>query len=110
MLSLIVPVRNDVTLSRNCIQCALHSLSVLQVSAQVILIDDQSPPEEGIMDMFREMRERGKAMFDFTLVRTAKREHYTGVFSLGLTLAKREHAFFLSNDMLITPKIGRAHV
>lgn len=110
MLSLIIPARNNVPLTRDCIKSALHSLNTLNLKCQIILIDDLSDPAEGMLDLFRQMRELGKSAHEFTLVRTAQHEHYTGVFSLGLSLAVREHAFFLSNDMLITPSFFAATI
>ena len=35
--------------------------------------------------------------------RSRKRQHYSGVFSIGLNLETRDIIFFISNDMFVTP-------
>lgn len=102
MLSIIVPARNNPVLTRDCISSAISSLDALRLSCEFILIDDASDPKDGISALFSEIRANA-AHHQFIIARSHKHRHYTGVFSLGLHLARRERIFFLSNDMLITP-------
>lgn len=101
MLSIIVPARNHPALTQSCLGSILHSLNRLNLNAEFILIDDASDPEERIVDIFREHRANaiGHAC---KIARTKTWQHYTGVFSLGLSLATRDVILFISNDMFMT--------
>jgi GT2 family glycosyltransferase len=102
MLSIIVPARNDGKMTRECLGALLHALERLRLQAELILIDDASEPGEGILDAFRETRQRARGQ-NVKIIRAANHRHYSGVFSLGLHFAQGDRVFFLSNDMLVTP-------
>lgn len=102
LLSVIVPARNDGSLTRACLDALLQSLASLGVRCELILIDDASEPGEGLVGVFRDVRAMAPGVA-VTIVRAQERRHYSGVFSLGLTLSKGEAIFFLSNDMWVTP-------
>jgi GT2 family glycosyltransferase len=107
LLSVIVPARNDAVSTRECLVSAVNSLSTLNMNCEFVLIDDASDPDEGIQQVFQEIR-GGAPQHQFKIARTKQRVHYTGVFSLGLHLSGKEKVFFLSNDMLITPQFFTA--
>jgi GT2 family glycosyltransferase len=68
---------------------------------EFILIDDESPPAENILDVFRQHRTDAVG-HEVKIIRSRKRQHYTGVFSIGLNHATRDPVFFISNDMIVT--------
>ncbi len=107
MLSVIVPARNDAVSTRECLVSAVNSLDSLGLHCEFVLIDDASDPGEGIQQIFAEIRAAAK-QHRFKIARTKERYHYTGVFSLGISLSESERVFFLSNDMLITPQFFTA--
>ncbi len=107
MLSVIVPSHNDAATTRDCLASAVTALSALNLSGEFVLIDDASDPAEGIAQVFKATRD-GAPQHRFRIVRARERLHYTGVFSLGLSLASAERVFFLSNDMVITPSFFAA--
>jgi GT2 family glycosyltransferase len=102
VLSVIVPARNNALLTRECIAVAIQSLDLLHLTCEFVLIDDASDRGEGILDLFKQFR-ANHPRHRFVIARTKTNVHYSGVFSLGLHLARLERIFFLSNDMLITP-------
>jgi GT2 family glycosyltransferase len=102
MLSVIIPARNDGPMTARCLEHALGSVDRLKLRCEFLLIDDASAPEERILEIFRQARARG-APHHFTIIRTRTHQHYTGVFSIGLSFATGDPIFFLSNDMLVTP-------
>ena len=102
MLSIIIAARSNAADTSACIASVLHSLATLQVNCEVVLIDDVSEPEEKILDLFRHYRS-GASGHKFIIARSAKHQHYTGVFSIGLHLASGDNVLFVSNDMLVTP-------
>jgi len=102
LLSIIIPARNNPVFTRECIATAMQSVDLLHLNCEFILIDDASEPGEGILDVFKQFR-AGNPRHQFVIARSKVNLHYTGVFSLGLYLSRRERIFFLSNDMLITP-------
>jgi GT2 family glycosyltransferase len=102
MFSIILPARNNAALTRACLSAVVQTVQLLNLEVEFILIDDASDPDEGIIGVFQYFRSQTPGL-KFTLVRAKTHLHYTGVFSVGLHLAKLENAFFLSNDMLITP-------
>jgi len=102
MISIIIPARNGAALTRSCLSSVIQSVRLLNLKPEFILIDDASDPDAGIIDIFQDFRSHASE-YKCTLVRAKQRLHYTGVFSVGLHLAKLENAFFLSNDMRITP-------
>ena len=102
MFSIILPARNNAALTRVCLSTIIESLRSLNLEVEFILIDDASDPSEGILDIFRSCNNQ-TPLHRFTIVRAKKHLHYTGVFSIGLHLAKLENVFFVSNDMFVTP-------
>lgn len=102
MPSIIVPARNNPVFTAICLSTFLHSVRQLNWPCEFILIDDESPAGENILDVFRKHR-ADAAGHDVKIIRSRKRQHYTGVFSIGLHHATRDPVFFISNDMLVTP-------
>src|SRR3954463_5131999 len=107
MPSFIVPARNNPVLTAACLTTLLHSVQQLNWPCQFILIDDESPPGENILEVFRQHR-REAAGHEVKIIRSRKRQHYSGVFSIGLHHATRDPVFFISNDMLVTPAFLQA--
>jgi GT2 family glycosyltransferase len=107
VLSIIVPARNNHEITSSCLGSILHSLTRLNLNAEFILVDDASDPDERILDAFREHRTNavGHAC---KIVRSKKWQHYSGVFSIGLSQATRDVIFFISNDMFVTPSFLEA--
>jgi len=97
MFDVIIPARSGRQRTINAIESMLHSCSVVGFKPHLILIDDASDPEHcmaGVMSKYA----------DATVLRCMERQHYTGVFHIGIEhsdLAK--DVFFLSNDMIVTP-------
>jgi GT2 family glycosyltransferase len=109
LLSIIVPARNNRTITTGCLGSILSAVNRLQLKCEFILIDDASDLDEGILDVFRE--HRGNAMgHACKIVRSNKWQHYSGVFSIGLSQATRDLIFFLSNDMIVTPSFLEAQL
>lgn len=101
MPSFIVPARNNPVLTASCLSTLLVSVQQLNWSCEFILIDDESPLAENILDVFR--RHRAEAVgHEVKIIRSRKRQHYSGVFSIGLHHATRDPIFFISNDMFVT--------
>jgi GT2 family glycosyltransferase len=109
MPTFIVPARNNPVLTAACLSTLLHSVQQLNWPCQFILIDDESPPGENILELFRQHR-RDAAGHEVKIIRSRKRQHYSGVFSIGLHHAIRDPVFFISNDMLVTPTFLQALV
>jgi hypothetical protein len=103
MLSFIVPARSLRDVTTEClvsINSAVHALA-LQDRVEWILLDDQSEPAEGITDLFASfLQSTGRPGH---VARFRQRQHYTGVFAYGLSRARGEAVFFISNDMYVTP-------
>jgi GT2 family glycosyltransferase len=102
LLSIIIPARNGAADTSACLASVLHSVARLQLACEFILIDDASDPAENILDLFVRNRSAASA-HTFVIARAMKHQHYTGVFSIGLHLAKGNNVLFVSNDMLMTP-------
>lgn len=103
MLSFIVPARSLREVTTEClisINSAAHALG-LQNSVEWLLLDDQSDPAEGITPLFLSFRASTNAPVH--VARFKVRQHYTGVFAYGLSRAKGDNVFFISNDMVMTP-------
>jgi len=102
-LSFIVPARSLRDVTVEClisINTAVHALG-LGGQAEFILLDDNSDPAEGISAMFRDFRAGTGSPGH--VARFRQRQHYTGVFAYGLSRAKFDNVFFISNDMYVTP-------
>lgn len=107
MPSIIVPARNHAQFTATCLGSIFYSVSRLNLSCEFILIDDASEPEERILDVFRDHRARATG-HHCKIVRSNKHQHYSGVFSIGLSQATRDVIFFISNDMVTTPSFFEA--
>jgi GT2 family glycosyltransferase/SAM-dependent methyltransferase len=101
-LSIIVPARNSAADTSTCLASILHSLAALRLSCELILIDDASDREEKLVELFTQHKSAAPG-HKFIIARSAKHQHYTGAFSIGLHLATGDDVVFVSNDMLITP-------
>jgi len=102
MPSIIIPARNSETYTSNCLETALYSVSRLNLRCEFILIDDASDKGENILDVFSRFRAKAQD-HQFKVVRTRMRQHYSGVFSIGLHLSTLDPILFISNDMFVTP-------
>jgi GT2 family glycosyltransferase len=107
VLSIIVPARNNHDFTASCLGTILHSLTRLHLSAEFILIDDASDPAERILDAFHH-HSTNAVGHSCKIARSHRRQHYSGVFSIGLNMATRDVIFFISNDMLVTPSFLEA--
>jgi GT2 family glycosyltransferase len=105
--SIIVPARNHAPFTAACLGSVLHSVSRLNLACEFILIDDASEREEKILDVFRDFRSKAPG-HRFKIIRSNKHQHYSGVFSIGLSLATRDVIFFISNDMVTTSSFFEA--
>lgn len=90
-----------------CLGSILYSVSRLKLACEFILVDDASDPDEKILDVFRDHRAKA-AGHHCKIVRSNKHQHYSGVFSIGLSQATRDLIFFISNDMVTTPSFFEA--
>jgi GT2 family glycosyltransferase len=109
VLSIIVPARNNHDLTTGCLGSILASLNRLSLNAEFILIDDASDPDERIADVF--LRHRNNAIgHACKILRSKTWQHYSGVFSIGLSQATRDIIFFISNDMFVTPSFLEAQL
>jgi GT2 family glycosyltransferase len=102
ILSVIIPARNGEAMTSSCLSAAIHSVDALDLPCEFILIDDASEPDENVLAIFQRAR-KTVPQHRFKIFRTRRRQHYTGVFSLGLSAATCDQIFFLSNDMIVTP-------
>jgi hypothetical protein len=103
MLSFIVPARNLRDVTAECLvslNTAVHGLG-LQDSTEWILLDDNSAPADGVTDLFRSFKAASSAPCHVARFRAW--QHYTGVFAYGLSVARGDNVFFISNDMYVTP-------
>lgn len=102
-LSFIVPARSQTEMTFGCISSILASLRQLGIEkhAEFILLDDNSDASEGVLTLFRSVRQSTPAPVH--IARFLQRQHYTGVFAYGLSRAAGELVFFISNDMVVTP-------
>jgi GT2 family glycosyltransferase len=102
LLSIIIPARSNPADTANCLTSVLYSLATLQLNCELVLIDDASEREQGLLEVFLKHRP-GARQHRFVIARSNKHQHYTGVFSIGLHLATGDNVIFISNDMLVTP-------
>jgi GT2 family glycosyltransferase len=102
LLSIIIPARNGAADTAACVASVLHSLAVLRVNSELVLIDNASDREEKLLEIFLRNKS-GAPHHKFIIARSAKDQEYTGVFSIGLHLAAGDNVMFISNDMLVTP-------
>lgn len=102
MLSIIVPARNGAADTSICLASIGHSLATLRLDCEIVLIDDASDPAEKLTELFLQHRSAAP-QHEFIIARSRRHQHYTGVFSIGLHLARGDNVVFVSNDMVITP-------
>jgi GT2 family glycosyltransferase len=107
--SIIVPARNHAQFTATCLGSILYSVSRLNLKCEFILIDDASDPEERIIDIFRDHRAKSPG-HEFKIIRSNKHQHYSGVFSIGLSQSTRDLIFFISNDMVTTTSFFEAQL
>lgn len=103
MLSFIIPARTSPDLTTACLNSIVSSVGTLGLAplCEFVLIDDNSDPRWGLAPLFREFRQVTGSPCHIARFKTW--QHYTGVFAYGLSAAKGEHVFFISNDMQVTP-------
>lgn len=103
MLTFIVPARSSPDITKTCLDSIVHSLKRLGLAdrAEFILQDDNSDAEYGIADLFRNFR--AETGLPTHIARFKKQQHYTGSFAYGLSRARGQNVFFISNDMTVTP-------
>lgn len=102
MPSIIVPARNGFEPTSICLGTLLHSVTLLNLKCEFILVDDASDEAERIQEAFRNHRASAKG-HETKIIRSRKHQHYSRVFSIGLHFATRDVVFFISNDMMVTP-------
>jgi GT2 family glycosyltransferase len=102
LLSIIIPARSNAGGTAQCLASVLYSLATLRLDCELVLIDDASEREQGLLEVFLKHRP-GAPQHRFVITRSNKHQHYTGVFSIGLHLATGDNVVFISNDMLVTP-------
>lgn len=109
MPSIIVPARNNREFTQRCLGTILHSIGALKLKCEIVLIDDESEPDEKLVDLFRQFRSQA-AGHEVKIIRSRKRQHYSGVFSIGLHHSTHDVIFFISNDMYVTPRFLQAEL
>ncbi len=107
MISINLPARNSPEWTRRALASIYFSVTRLGWEKQIdaILLDDQSAAELGIVPLFQEIRTQTK--IPTRIVRFDHRQHYSRVLAAGISLARGEKVFFLSNDMIFTPDFFR---
>jgi GT2 family glycosyltransferase len=106
MISIILPSRNAAAWTGRALASIRHSLLQLGWGdVEMILLDDDSDPKLGILPLFKEFRNRSG--LTCRIVHFKTHQHYSRVFSAGLSIAKGDKVFFLSNDMIFTPDFFR---
>lgn len=103
MLSFIIPARSLQDVTKDCLTSVFTAAVQLGIisSCEFVLLDDDSDQREGITELFRHFRENSGVRV--RSYRFTKRQHYTGAFAFGLSRAEGDLAFFISNDMIVTP-------
>jgi GT2 family glycosyltransferase len=105
--TIIIPARNSETYTSKCLETVLYSVWQLNLRCEFILIDDASDDSENILEVFNRFRAKAED-HRFKILRTGKRQHYSGVFSIGLHLSTLDPILFISNDMFVTPYFLKA--
>lgn len=104
-LSFIVPARTSPDYTADCLDCirdAAQANALLEQS-EFILLDDASEAVWKIPEVFHAFRATLPASVPVHQARFKRWQHYTGVFAYGLSVAKGQEMFFISNDYFITP-------
>lgn len=102
MPSIIVPARNGFEPTSICLGTLLHSVTLLNLKCEFVLVDDASDEAERIQEAFRNHRASAKG-HETKIIRSRKHQHYSRVFAIGQHFATRDVVFFISNDMMVTP-------
>lgn len=100
MLTFIIPARNNPAFTAQCLVSLDHTINSLGIASQIILIDNNSDPAEGIQPLFASFLNKHPSSLNLRFSRDCS---YTGAFALGLQLATKQNVIFVSNDMMITP-------
>ncbi len=96
-----MPARNDRAMTARCLRSIYHSTQSLGGQLELLLIDDASPTDDKLPELFTTFR--GQISTRVTAVRFETHQHYTAVFNYALNFAAPGPLLFLSNDMVITP-------
>src|SRR5262249_34521133 len=96
LLRVIIPARRNAADNSTRLAAVLHSVNALGLACELVLLDDDSDREEKLIDTFLRHKPTGSA-HKFVVARSNKHRHYTGVFSIGLHLARGENVAFVSN-------------
>jgi hypothetical protein len=106
MTSIILPARNAPQWTGRALASIRYSIEQLGwKDVEMILLDDNSDALLGIIPLFQEFIRQSK--FPCKIVRFKKHQHYSRIFSAGLSIARGDKVFFLSNDMIFTPDFFR---
>jgi GT2 family glycosyltransferase len=100
MLSLIIPARNSADLTALCLSSVAYTITALNIPAQILLIDNNSSPADGIQQVFSDFL---AAHTHARVLRLTRDLHYTAAFAIGLQHSAYQNILFVSNDMMITP-------
>jgi GT2 family glycosyltransferase len=108
MISIILPARNAPEWTVRSLQTLVRAVALLKWESNVefLLLDDASDAAFGIAGEFRQFREQTR--LPTRIFRFKQQQHYSRVFSAGLSWALGEKIFFLSNDMIYTPDFLKA--
>jgi GT2 family glycosyltransferase len=104
MISVVIPARNARPLTLNCLNSLLSTFRQLNWSSgdvEFILIDDNSDPEQMIVEAYKDFRRQTASQV--TIVRFKERRYYGWGCAYGFSRAKGSAALFISYDMAITP-------
>ncbi len=107
LISIILPARNAPQWTGRALASIRHSVNQLgwHDNLEMILLDDKSEPDMGIVPLFMEFRQQSK--LPCKIIRFKEHQHYSRVFGAGLSLALGDKVLFLSNDMIFTPDFFR---
>jgi glycosyltransferase involved in cell wall biosynthesis len=107
LISIILPARNAPQWTGRALASIRHSVNQLGwlSNLEMILLDDNSELQLGIIPLFVEFRKQTK--IPCRIIRFKDHQHYSRVFGAGLSLAQGEKVIFLSNDMIFTPDFFR---
>ena len=103
MLSFIIPARSQPDETAECLESLFQSLRLLNLEphSEFLFLDDNSHAEYKLADLFKHFRSGTRQPVH--IARFRQWQHYTGVFAYGLSKARGDSVFFISNDMVVTP-------
>jgi GT2 family glycosyltransferase len=102
MFTIAIPAYNNPGYTRKAIESAIRATQEIDLPTQFILIDDSVDGGESLGATFAALRDHHPER-ELIVVKSVRRLHYPGSFSLALHLAKTPLMLFMSNDMLLTP-------